>query len=159
LDYQYWSPSDPQRQPYDDTGWTFGELYDVKVVRVTDLKVLDAQMERVAGTVRAAGGLTGSGAVFAINHNADNALATLRYRLKNANIEAAEEAFTADGQKFNRGTFIIRGVPAVELERAANDLGLHVFALSAAPTVATHPVRAARIALVHTWLSTQDEGW
>src|SRR5205085_3000991 len=27
LDYQYWSPNDPQRQPYDDTGWTFGELY------------------------------------------------------------------------------------------------------------------------------------
>ena len=159
LDYQYWSPSDPQRQPYDDTGWTFGELYDVKVVRVTDPKVLAAQMERVTGTVRAAGGLTGAGSVFAINHNADNALVTLRYRLKGANIEAAEEAFTADGQKFNRGTFIIKGVQAVELERAANDLGLHVFALSAAPTTKTHPVRAARIALVHTWLSTQDEGW
>jgi hypothetical protein len=159
LDYQYWSPSDPQRQPYDDTGWTFGELYDVKVVRVTDPKVLEAQMERVNGTVHAAGGLTGAGAVFAINHNADNALVTLRYRLKGANIEAAEEAFTADGQKFNRGTFIIKGAQAVELERAANELGLHVFALSAAPTVATHPVRAARVALVHTWLSTQDEGW
>jgi hypothetical protein len=23
LDYQYWAPSDPQKQPYDDTGWTF----------------------------------------------------------------------------------------------------------------------------------------
>jgi hypothetical protein len=29
----------------------------------------------------------------------------------------------------------------------------------AAPSVATHPVRAARIALMHTWLSTQTEGW
>src|SRR4029079_5608332 len=28
-----------------------------------------------------------------------------------------------------------------------------------APAVKTHPVRAPRIALVHTWLSTQDEGW
>jgi len=28
-----------------------------------------------------------------------------------------------------------------------------------APSVKTHPVRAARIAVMHTWLSTQDEGW
>ena len=27
------------------------------------------------------------------------------------------------------------------------------------PSVKTHPVRAARIAFVHTWLSTQTEGW
>src|SRR5271168_2594122 len=27
LDYQYWSPDDPQKTPYDDTGWTFGELF------------------------------------------------------------------------------------------------------------------------------------
>ena len=27
------------------------------------------------------------------------------------------------------------------------------------PSVKTHPVRAARVALVHTWLSTQAEGW
>src|SRR5262249_19279543 len=26
LDHQYWSPNDPQKTPYDDTGWTFGEL-------------------------------------------------------------------------------------------------------------------------------------
>ena len=47
-------------------------------------------------------------AVFAINHNADNALATLRYRFKDAEIEVAEEPFEAGGQKFNRGSFIIQ---------------------------------------------------
>src|SRR5258707_15734920 len=52
LDYQYWSPRDPQQNVYDDTGWTFGELGNVQVVRVTDAKVLDAAMERVSGEVR-----------------------------------------------------------------------------------------------------------
>ena len=33
---------------------------------------------------------------------------TLRYRLKDAQIDAAEEPFEAGGQKFNRGSFIIR---------------------------------------------------
>jgi hypothetical protein len=36
LDYQFWSPNDPQKNPYDDTGWTFPEGFNVQAVRVTD---------------------------------------------------------------------------------------------------------------------------
>ena len=32
-------------------------------------------------------------------------------------------------------------------------------AVESAPTVKTHPIKAARVAMMHTWLSTQDEGW
>jgi len=159
LDYQYWSPNDPQKQVYDDTGWTFGELGNVQVVRVTDVTVLNAAMEKVSGEVRATGTYTGSGHVFIINHNTDNALMTLRYRFKNVQFEAAEEPFEAAGQKFNRGSFIIRGVSETELGAAARELGLKVFAIESPPSVKTHAVKAARIAMLHTWLSTQDEGW
>jgi hypothetical protein len=159
LDHQYWSPNDPQKQIYDDTGWTFGEGGNVQVVRVTDLKVLDAPMERVSGDVRAPGGINGTGQVFLINHNTDNALMTLRYRFKAATMEAAEEPFEAAGKKFNRGSFIIRGVETAELGQAASELGLQVYAVASAPSVKTHALRPARIALMHTWLSTQDEGW
>jgi len=158
LDYQYWSPDDPQKTPYDDTGWTFGELFNVKVVRVTDTKVLDAPMERVT-TIAAPSSVSGSGTVFAINNNADTALATLRYKLKNAQIEAAEEPFDADGHKFNRGSFLVRGASGDDLRHAVSDLGLKAYGLGAMPSVKTHPVRAARVAILHTWLSTQTEGW
>jgi hypothetical protein len=159
LDYQYWAPNDPQRNIYDDTAWTFGELGNVQVVRVTDAKILDAAMEKVSGDVRAPGGVQGSGSVFVINHNADNALVTLRYRLKNAQFDAAEEPFEVAGKKFNRGSFIIRNVSASELGRDATELGLQAYALDAAPSVKAHIVKAPRIAMMHTWLSTQDEGW
>ena len=159
LDYQYWSPTDPQKRPYDDTGWTFPEGFAATAVRVVDARVLDAPMERVNGEVRARGGVSGSGAVFAINHDGDNALVTLRYRFKDADFEAAEEPFDADGTKFNRGSFLIRGVPAADLDKAAAELGVQVHALSAAPTVKTHPLRAARVAIMHTWGGTQTEGW
>ena len=159
LDYQYWSPTDPQSSIYDDTAWTMGELGNVEVVRVIDTKVLDAKMDRVSGDVRSPGGVNSSGSIFVINHNADNALATLRYRLKDVAIEAAEEPFEAAGHKFNRGSFIIRKASVDELQRAATDLGIQVFALADAPTVKTHPVKAARVAVMHTWLGTQDEGW
>jgi len=158
LDHQYWSPEDPQKTPYDDTAWSFSELFGVQVVRVTDAKILDAPMEKVTD-VRAAGGVKGDGAVLAISNHAEPALATLRYKLKDATIDAAEEAFEAGGTKFTRGTFLIRDAKRAEVESAAKELGLQAIALGAAPSVKTHPVRAARIAYIHTWLSTQSEGW
>jgi len=158
LDHQYWAPDDPQRNPYDDTGWTFGELFNVRVVRVPDLKVLDAKMELVKGDLTAAGGVSGTGTMFAINQNADPSLATLRYRFKDAQIDVAEEPFESAGQKFNRGSFIVNGIAADALHKATTELGLKAVAIASAPTVKTHPARAARIALMHTWINTQDEG-
>ncbi len=159
LDYQYWAPNDPQQDVFDDTGWTMGELGNNQVVRVVDQAVLSAPMDRVEGEVRASGGINGTGSIFLINHNADNALVTLRYRFKDAIVEAAEEPFEAAGRKFSRGSFIVRRVPATELHQTAANLGIQVYAVATAPTVKSHAVKAPRIALVHTWLSTQDEGW
>lgn len=159
LDYQYWAPNDPQTNPYDDTGWTFPEGFAVQSFRVTDTTVLRVPMEAVAGTITAPGGVTGTGDVFLINANADNALATFRFRFREADMQAAEEPFEAAGQRYARGSFIVRGIRPADLDRAARELGLRVAAVAAAPTVRTHPVRAARIALMHTWLSTQTEGW
>jgi hypothetical protein len=159
LDYQYWSPNDPQKNPYDDTGWTFPEGFAVQAVRVTDPKVLAVGMEPVKGEVKAPGGVTGSGSTFLINANADNALITLRYKLKSADIQAAEEPFESGGAQYKRGSFVIKGVSQSELDATAKDLGLKITAVAAAPSVKMHPVRAARVAIMHTWQSTQTEGW
>lgn len=159
LDYQYWAPNDPQKDIYDDTGWTFGELGNVQVARVTDVKVLDAAVDLVPGPVEAPGGVEGAGDIFLVNHNADNSLITLRYRFPEASFAAAEEPFEADGHKFNRGSFIVRHVAGGELGKAAAELGVRAYAVAAAPGVKTHPARAARIAVMHTWLSTQSDGW
>src|SRR3989440_12244538 len=117
-------------------------------------------MERVNGEVHSPGGVSGAGSIFVVNANADNALISLRYRLRKASFAAAEDSFTENGRKFNRGSFIIGGVPTEELNRVTSELGLQAYALSQAPdTVKTHPVKAARVAIMHTWLNTQEEGW
>jgi hypothetical protein len=159
LDYQYWAPNDAQARPYDDTGWTFPEGFGVKAVRVTDTAVLDAPMELVQGEVKAPSGVSGEGTVFAINHNADNSLITLRYRLKDADIRMAEEPFESNGTKFNRGTFVLKGVSKADLDKVTNELGLKAYAIEAEPSVPMHPARAARVAILHQWGSTQTEGW
>ncbi len=159
LDYQYWAPDDPQKTPYDDTGWTFPEGFGVEAVRVVDTTVLHVPVAPVTDSVRAPGGVTGSGGTFAINANGADALGTLRYRLNDADMQAAEEPFEAAGHSFNRGSLLIRNVAAADLAAAAKDLGLTAYALDAAPTVKAHPLRAARIAILHTWTGTQTEGW
>src|SRR5207249_10824040 len=112
-----------------------------------------------AAPLQSAGGVTGSGSVFLANHNGDNGLATLRYKFKDADIQSAEEPFEINGQKFNRGSFIIRNVAQADLDRAAKELGVKITAVASAPSVKTHPARAARVAIMHTWQSTQTEGW
>ena len=159
LDYQYWAANDPQKSIYDDTGWTFGELGNVQVSRVADVKVLDAAMTRVSGAVRSLGGIEGTGDVYLINHNTDSALVTLRYHFPEASFDAAEEPFEAAGHKFNRGSFVVRNIPNASLAASLTELGVHAYAVAAAPAVKTHPLRAARIAIMHTWLNTQAEGW
>ena len=159
LDYQYWAPNDPQKAIYDDTGWTFGELGNVQVARVTDVKALDAPVTLLHAPVEAPGGVEGTGEVFLINHNADSALITLRYRFPAASFDTAEEPFEAGGHKFNRGSFIVRNVAAGDLNKAGAELGVRAYAVAAAPSVKAHPARAARIAVIHTWYSAQSDGW
>ncbi|MCC7254781.1 MAG: hypothetical protein IT467_02500 [Dokdonella sp.] len=47
LDRQYWAPDDPQKRPYDDTGWSLGDSFGVDLARVSDAAVLAVPMQRV----------------------------------------------------------------------------------------------------------------
>jgi hypothetical protein len=189
LDTQYYNVNDPR--PYDDTGWTLGAMRNVKTVRVTDPSVLKAPMELLTTDARVKGrldGYEGREAVYVINHNTDNTLMTLRYRLKDVKMSVAESAFKWGNQNFNAGSFVIRsyngaGQPADLRERlraAVEELGLTATgfdkvqvveskdtfsfrptatASDKASDVRTHEIGAPRIAILHTWQNTQNEGW
>jgi hypothetical protein len=159
LDRQYWSPDDPQKHPYDDTGWSFGDLYGTEVARVTDASVLAAPMQRLDAPVRAPGGVQGSGAVYLVDNAAESALISLRYALKNAEMAIAEKAFDAGGRRFNAGALILRKVDNAALSKTLRELGLEAWAVASAPDVASHRIGVPRVALMHTWIDTQTEGW
>src|SRR4029077_10242966 len=101
LDTQYYNVNDPP--PYDDTGWTLGALHNVKTIRVTDPAILKASMTPVSAPAKFDGSVTGGSTAVAylINHNADNVLFTMRCRLKDVKMSAAEDAFSLGGQSYN----------------------------------------------------------
>src|SRR5215204_496543 len=164
LDTQYYNVSDPA--PYDDTGWTMGAMRNVKTVRVVDKAVLDVPATLLAEDAKITGQLTGPGSAVAyvINHNTDNTLATLRFRLKDVKMSAAEDSFKIGDQQFNTCSFILKkeGNPQdlrARLESAVTALGLKAVGVDKVPEVKTHELAVPRIAIVHTWTNTQNEGW
>ena len=164
LDTQYYNVNDPA--PYDDTGWTLGAMRNVKTVRVTDKTVLQAPMKVLTHDAKVTGSITSIAApvAYVINHNAENTLMSLRYQLKDLKIDAAEDAFEAAGQKFNAGSFIIKtadnsGDLKQLLSGPVADSGLKALAVDKLPEVKTHPLAVPRIAILHTWTNTQNDGW
>ena len=98
LDRQFWSPNDPQKTPYDDTGWSFGDLFNAKVVRVTDRAILSAPMSAVADPSQISVSDAGSGPFYAVNNSAQISLASLVYALNgSAEISVAEDPFESGG--------------------------------------------------------------
>lgn len=157
LDHQYWAPNDPQKHPYDDTGWSLGEQFGVDVERVTDLALLKAPMQRVEGGMPARA-MIGNGAVRVLANPAIAELASLRFAAKNTAIDIATASFKIGERSFEAGALIVRKSDA-SFDAAARRLGLDVLATDTVPDVGLRRLRTPRVAVMHTWLSTQAEGW
>jgi hypothetical protein len=158
LDKQYWAPDDPQKHPYDDTGWSFPQLFNVRTVRIVEPAILKAKMSPLDDPSTLVGKLSGAGSIVAIANHDQLSLLGLVYKLKGAKIEVADKSFDAEGKAFPAGSLLISNADD-KLADTLHSLALDATHLAAAPTVATHIVTAPRVAIMHTWLSTQTEGW
>ncbi len=157
LDTQFFSPANPS--PYDDTGWAIPLARNVKVSKVADKTVLDQPMTLVAADVKIPGAIVGTGNVIIVDHNGDTSVAPFRFANKDVKMLAAEEAFEAGGRKFGAGAFIIPNADRAKIEASIDQFGLSAVAVASAPTVKSHELTVPRIAFVHSWSNTQNEGW
>ncbi len=164
LDTAYFNVDDPR--PYDDTGWTLGPLFNVNTVRVEDAAILEAEMELVSGPVKPESAFEAgdSTTAYIIDYNADNRMATFRFQNPGLKIQAAEEDFAIGDREFHAGSFIVlndgQEVNASEvLSAAADEYGFSVLGVDELPEIAMHELGVPRVAIMHTWTSTQNEGW
>ncbi|PYR63538.1 MAG: hypothetical protein DMF91_03205 [Acidobacteria bacterium] len=148
---------DPNLRTYDDAAWTMGLMSQTEVKEIQDKAVLDAAVEPIT-ELKPAGTVTGAGALYAVAHTGSNNMITLRYRLKDLKVQAAEKEFKQGDTTFPAGSFIITG-DAARVRAAIEPLGLAAVGLPAAPPVAMHDLDVPRVAVYSTWSSTQDVGW
>ena len=157
---QNYAPQNPS--PYDDTGWTFQYMRDIKILPLTDRSVLDQQMTMLTADAKAPGGVIdagGTGNVLVVDHTADNNLVAFRFKNKDVKMTAAEDDFELGGHKFRAGSIIVPDADRARLEPMLKDLGLSAWATASAPNVKTHDLDVPRIGYIHSWTRTQDEGW
>ena len=150
-------PDDPS--PYDDTGWTIDVTRNVTVHRIADSTILAQPMMPLAGIATVAGSVAGEGSTLVVPHLGDWRSAVLPWRVAPAKVAVADSAFTVGGETFPAGTFVVSGGRGSAARDAVVQLGLRAVAASAAPAVRQHEVKLPRVALLHTWLETQNEGW
>jgi hypothetical protein len=101
------------------------------------------------------------GKAVAIRNYADTDLIRLRYALSGANSSISEAAWKQKATEWPAGTVFIslEGTDTKKVMEAIASTSLEYSVLDIAPTIGMHPMQAPRMALLHSWIDTQDEGW
>ncbi|MDP9206665.1 MAG: hypothetical protein M3P12_14660, partial [Gemmatimonadota bacterium] len=156
LAIQKFKADDPP--PYDDTGWTLDELRHVQTLKIADSTILMKPMVLLTTDAHIVGGFAGGSGPLLVRHLGDWRSAILPWKIAPSPVSVAEEPFAVGGVKFAAGTYIIKN-GSVATSEAIRSLGLTPTAAGETVTARQHSIRLPRIALMHSWLETQNEGW
>jgi hypothetical protein len=157
-------PEDAPR-PYDDVGWTFGYLYNVTAQPVAEAGVQELPATLVTDQIVIPGEVdVGRRADWYAVSTAASAYALgARYQLRDVPMEAARAAISARGRTIPAGAWLIpaHAIAREQVEGWAAGHGFDVVGLTDAQVrgVERRAMRLPRIALLHTWRNTQDDGW
>lgn len=154
-------------RPTDDPAWTLPLLYNVRVGTVADSAVLELAMDEVTGEVALPGSVQATGGTEAgwwiVRYAASSHALQARHELADVPVFAAREGFEVEGrERFGPGTWLI---PADAVERSRLEAWTETFGLEALGVgdgavegVSRHELDFPRIALLHTWSHTQEDG-
>ncbi|HTE87094.1 MAG TPA: hypothetical protein VK821_20475, partial [Dehalococcoidia bacterium] len=156
LAIQHFKADDPP--PYDDTGWTLDELRHVQTLKISDSTILSKPMQMLTTDARVEGDVSGRPGTLLVRHLGDWRSAVLPWKVAPSAVSVAEDAFTAGGTKYPAGTYIIKN-PSTATRNVVKSLGMNGIAVDGSVTPRQHSIRVPRVALMHSWLETQNEGW
>jgi hypothetical protein len=156
LAIQHFKADDPP--PYDDTGWTLDELRHVQTLKISDSTILTKPMQMLTTDARVEGNVSGGSGTLVVRHLGDWRSAVLPWKVAPSAVSVAEESFTVGGTKYPAGTYIINN-PSDATRNVVKSLGMNGIAASGTVSARQHSIRVPRVALMHSWLETQNEGW
>jgi hypothetical protein len=156
-------PEDAPR-PYDDVGWTFGYLYNVVAKAVDEAAVQRLAATRVDDEIVIPGtiDIPGNATWFAVHPAASAYSLEARWALRDVDMTVASEPITVRGRTLPAGAWLIPAAAGRDRVQAwAARHGFDVVGVTDAQLRATPraPMRLPRIALLHSWRNTQDDGW
>ncbi len=155
--------------PYDDVAWTYPLMFNVSVQAVDDAGIQEMDMALVSAEIGIAGshtrvaGRRARDVVHVVKADASAHALSLRFDMPDVPMRVAESAIPLERDTLPAGSWIIAGdaLDGDQVRSLAETRGLEVYTISSddVSEVATHEMDLPRIALLHTWSRTQDEGW
>jgi hypothetical protein len=158
-------PKEAKFPPYDDIAWTLGYLYGVDVKAEDSVKYVSADLKLLEVDIKYPGKLTGDGTNYIINYKAQNDVLPSLYWLKTQNPDATisilDTVFSSKEFKdtLSTGSVILKGISSAEAQKLSSQFSLDLQAIKTIPSLKQHHVTLPKVAIYHTWLDTQDEGW
>ncbi len=160
-DFAY--PGGPPIPPYDNTGWTLAFQMDVRFDRILDS--FEGPFEEIGWRAEVpAGAVVGrpEAAAYLLRRDAkDAALAVNRLLAEGEQVHWMLEEFTADGQAWPAGTFVISSGPSASsaVSELAVEVGLTFHGVGATPSGRALRLVAPRIALADQYGGSMPSGW
>ena len=145
------------RTPYDDTGWTLDALRHVETIKVQDSTIFGKPMQMLTGDASVRGSVPATGTIV-VKHLGDWRSAVLPWKASGSKVSVADSAFKIGSAEYPAGTYIVENASSNARDAIAA-LGLTGVSATSPINVKKHSISAPRIALMHSWLETQNEGW
>ncbi|HKD43502.1 MAG TPA: M14 metallopeptidase family protein [Myxococcaceae bacterium] len=144
--------------PYDVAAWSLPLMMGVEV-EVASLSADERKnLRALSESDWPAGRLEGSGPVYALSHDANNASRLINAAIKAKRaVSVVQAEFSSDGVRYPAGTLLVE--PGAELTSLAAKYHLKLQRLSQKPAVASAKLREVRVGLYKPWLASMDEGW
>jgi len=156
-------PEKVQVPPYDDVGWTLGLSYGVEVTPIADKTVLDHASTRLGAdeVFLAAATVRGNGNFLIIPHRGQAELGPVRFALGDVAVSMMDESFRSGRRDFPRGSLVVsvNDDNRARVKEVLESQFTEITTLRRKPDVSMHDLDLPRMALLHSWRSTQNAGW
>lgn len=154
-------PSVTEFTPYDDVSWALPVHYGLEALAVGDEEIREVEVDPVPEDYSPTAAVDGSGPVFLLADSGQESLLAARVRLASFEVEIAERAFSAGGDEYPAGSWIIpeRDGLREALDDVASEFALAFESVRRVPDVSSHEAPLPRVAVWHTWADTESVGW
>jgi hypothetical protein len=156
-------PKEAKFPPYDDIGWTLGLNYGVDVKTQDSLKYAVSDLKMLTQDVKYVGEVAGSGTNYLLKYKAQNTVLPAMYWIKSQNkkakVHVIDEQQIISHDTLAAGSVIFKEITKAQADQIGSQFGLDLIAASSTPSGKQHEVLLPRVAIYHSWFSTQDEGW
>lgn len=155
--------------PYDDVAWTYPLMFNVTATAVEEagIQQLEASLVDseivIAGSYDRIAGRRASDVVHLVKPDASAHAMATRFGAPDLPVSVTEATLELEEDTVAAGAWVIGGdaMDTDAVQALARTSGMDIVTVEASDleAVTTHEMDLPRIAVLHTWSRTQDEGW